>query len=625
MNPFPSTALLGLTVEEIHARTKRGTLAGLSETLVSHSRSLLDPKSEQFLDYRDFNKPFWRSRSGIFIIPNAMQMLAISGIITQDLRFSEAARDILLAIIDHGFADSESLAWGAKTSGWRHGEGHDKFLFAIGVWSVLEFAGDDFSANDCLKVQIFLQDSLRISLETLRGDYANVTNNRGVRGLLGSALWVLLLDGFEPSKEREAVLDRAWIGLEKHLYFAFDSHGAAYEGPAYAGNTLGSLALMAEILRRCGKPNLLLHRVFERHPRYLAYELVPGQPTVNNLNDSPFLCGSISGCLHRMSHPGGEIIAWLAHRLDLDPARSSSNPFAQTPLIRDFVNFLLWWDESVPTRSPQELGWPFSGHFPLRGVSSHRTGWGDKSLLASHFCGRQEVLCHRQGDQNHIALYAGGELLLVDAGYGGAKKDMSQKMDRWFGLTEAHNCVLIDGQNQRGVMEAPGWGEGEMLDFSESASTSTSLGDASFATGKDHRIRTSLRRLTIFRKLPFGVVTVVDVNEYTGNPFKTEILWHTHPDNSWKTTPTGGIIQSATIDCHVFIFDLNEGDFEIVSEIGFGRPRLRVCSNASHSRFLTLFLPLPIGHPIPQAILQRDEVGVTMLGDTFSIPFQVDK
>jgi len=621
MNPFPTTALLGLSADDLHAKVESPTLARLGDLLVGHSRALLDPNSPYFLDYRELQKPYWRARSGIFLVPNAMQMLALAGVLTRDPRFNVAARDTLLAIVDHGLADSASLAWGSKTAGWRHGAGHDKFLFALGVWSVLEFAGDSFAADDRSKIQIFLEESLRISLEATRADYADITNNRGVRGLLASALWVLLLDGFAPAKEREAVLNRASIGLEKHLFFVFDAQGAPYEGPAYAGNTLGSLALMAEILRRAGKPNLLLHRAFERHPRYLAYELVPGHPTVNNLNDSPFPCGSVSGCLHRMNQPGGEVISWLAHQLDL--ARSPRDAFAQTSAGRDFLNFLLWWDESVPARSPQDLDWPTSGHFPIRGVVSHRTGWDDRDLLVSHFCGRQEVLCHRQGDQNHLALYAGGELLLVDAGYGGDHKDMSQAMNRWFGLTEAHNCVLIDGQNQRGVLEAPGWGEGEMVGFFQSSGASSSLGDAASTTGADHRIRQSLRRVTLHRDTIVPVVTVADLNERDGSPFVTEILWHTHPANTWLKTPGGWVIQSVTIDCHVFVFDLSGKDFDIVSETGFGRPRLRIRSEGPLSQFLTLFIPVPKDDPAPQAEIKGREIAIVSPRGSFVVPFRM--
>jgi len=599
MTSFPSVNLLDLSAEAIHARITQPTLQRLTGLYLARARALLDPSSPHFLDHQRLEKPFWRSRGGIFVVPPAMQILSIAGAITQEKAFSEAARDVLLAIIDHGLADSASLAWGVTTSGWRHGEGHDKFLLALGVWSVLEFAGGSFAADDQDKVRKFLEDSLQISLALTQQDNANVTNNRGVRGLAASALWALMLDAFAPAANRYAIVSRAWISLEKHLYFVFDAQGAPYEGPAYAGNTLGSLTLVAEILRRAGQPDLLLHRSLERHPRYLAYELVPGQATVNNLNDSHAQCGSVSGCLHRMALPGGEIVGWLARQLDLAPERISEGELVHTAAIRDYVNFLLWWDESIPSRSPGELQWPASAMFPIRGVASHRTGWHSSDILVSHFCGRQEVLCHRQGDQNHVALYIGGERVLVDAGYGDEHKDMNQKMNRWFGLTEAHNCVLIDGLNQRGVLESPGWSEGEMLEFGDADARSYSVGDASSATGKDHRVRQSLRKVTLHRLEPAPVVTILDTNERDGGPFVTEILWHTHPDNRWSIHATGGTIHTKTLDCHVFVFNLRDEPFQTFGEDGFGRPRLRVRAESALSEFATILIPVPVGQPAP--------------------------
>lgn len=622
MTAFPSVDLLGWSATKIRSRLAQPTLKHLGDHYVSQTRDLLNPAAPHFLDYPELEKPVWRSRNGVFIIPQSLQMLALTGILTQETRFAETARDILLTIIDHQLADSASVAWGVSTTGWRHGEGHDKFLLALGVWSALEFAGQTFDATHRDKVRNFLKESLRISLELTRTDNANITNNRGVRGLCASALWALLLEHFEPCPEREAILTRAWIGLEKHLYFVFDAQGAAYEGPAYAGNTLGSLALMAEILHRNGAPDLLRHRAFERHPRYLAYELVPGQSTVNNLNDSAATCGSVSGCLHWMNQSGGEVIHWLARQLDLTPERLNGGAFAQTPAIRDFLNFLLWWDDDAPVRSPEELNWMASGHFPIRGVSSHRTGWASSDLLVSHFCGRQEVLCHRQGDQNHVALYAGGERLLVDAGYGDEHKDMNQKMNRWFGLTEAHNCVLIDGQNQRGVLESPGWSEGEMLNFSQSPQGSTSAGDASAATGIDHRIRESLRRVTLHRDTPVPAVTILDCNERDGNSFLTEILWHTDARNDWTVHANGGMIHSQTIDCHAFIFNLRGEPFEIFREEGFGRPRLRVRSETVRSEFLTLFIPLAKGEAAPIVRLNDATLEIETTVGNAAIPIQ---
>src|SRR5205807_1540248 len=97
------------------------------------------------------------------------------------------------------------------------------------------------------------------------------------------------------------------------------------------------------------------------------------------------------------------------------------------PLGEYLLYFLLWWREEAPVRRPQELGYPRSRFFAGRGVACVRTGWESHDWLVTHFCGRQEPVCHRQGDQNHVAFYAQGEQFLIDAGYGAIfdQKDMT--------------------------------------------------------------------------------------------------------------------------------------------------------------------------------------------------------
>lgn len=574
---------------------------------------MLDKTSDQYLDYRELENAFWRERGGIFVVPAAMRALATTFLLTQEERYGEAARGILMAIIRNGLADASSRAWGQRTSGWRHGEGHDKFFFALGTWTVFDFCFPLFSPGEVEEVAGYFGECVEISDRSREGDSNQVTNNRGIRGLLATALFAMVAEPFREGGDVASILSRAWIALEKHLFFAFDAQGAPYEGPAYSGNYLGGLALMAHLLQRRGMPNLLFHRAFERFPRYLAYEQIPGMAGVNNLNDAAHPAGSVSGSLFWMNRRGGEIIPWIAGRLDLSPERAGERKPQANPAVRDFLNFLLWWDDSVPVRSPEELGWPDSRCFAVRGVASHRTGWSGNDWLASHFCGRQEILCHRQGDQNHVAFYAGGEHLLVDAGYGETSRDATKAMNRWFGLTEAHNCVLIDGQNQRGVISSPGWGEGEMLEFGNDKDQSWSLGDASTATGADHRIRQSLRKVILKRTGPLPFLLVLDRNERDGKPFCCELLWHTHPDNTLLTHESGGMIRARGMDCHILVFPLQPGKFEVFRENAFGRPRMRVRETSCLSEFATVFIPGASGAPAPKARLETLEEGAYQL------------
>src|SRR5439155_24864733 len=283
----------------------------------------------------------------------------------------------------------------------------------------------------------------------------------------------------------------------------------------------------AQMLHRRGGPNLVMNNRFERILEYMAYEMVPGGGLVNPLNDAHEPNGTITGSLPLLGMPRGALLPWLAQQLDLHPRRTGSwlgegPQIIGAPPAENLLYFLLWWRDDQPERAPDELGYPLARHFRTMGLASMRTGWGPEDWLVSHFCGRHEYSCHRQGHFNQVSFYAQGEQFLVDAGYGerGPQEDTTAPMNRWFGETEAHNCVLIDGANQRGTNPTPGWSEGELLDFQHTPAFDTTLGDASSCTGPDHRVRQALRRVVLVRQGPTPYLALVDVNERDGAPFR---------------------------------------------------------------------------------------------------------
>jgi hypothetical protein len=290
------------------------------------------------------------------------------------------------------------------------------------------------------------------------------------------------------------------------------------------------------------------------------------------------------------------------------------------PLAENLLYFLLWWRDDIPVRTPADLGYPLSRHFQARGLASLRTGWGPDDWLVSHYCGRREHACHRQGDHNHVSFYALGEWFLVDAGYGdqGQQEDTTAPVNRWFGETDAHNCVLVDGANQRGPAYTPGWSEGELLDFRHTPAFDTTLGDASSCTGPDHRIRQSHRRVVVVRHGPAPYVAIVDVNEKDGTPFLAEHLWHTAEGNHLDLVsdaaggPASGNApgsalrfvlrgQAAQCDGHVLwpaAARLSVGD-------SHGRPQLRVAVHAPVAEAVTVFCPRRPGDAAPSFTCER--------------------
>ncbi len=540
-----------------------------------------------------------------------LKALATCYAFTGDRAVGDVARDILMTIVEKRLADVKGRNYGGAYSGWRHGPGHDKGKFAQAVAWVYDFCFDRFSHAQRRRLAAYAKESMRLAAEWHEFDQAQVSNNRGVRGILTHTWWALAFEGDTEIPDAELWFQRGLIAAEKYLFMAHDADGAPYEGPGYA-SVLSSITMAAEALRRRGQANLLVHNRFERFLEYLLYELIPGGGTINNLNDCDDICGSVAGCLPLMGTPRGRLLPWLAQQLDLHPSRigdwGQRDDEMIHPLLGEYaLHFLLWWREDAPVVEPHTLGYPLSHCFRPRGVASLRTGWGPDDWLVSHFCGRQERSCHRQGDFNHVALYALGERFLVDAGYGHPRVDIRKPVDRFFTLTSSHNCVLIDGLNQRGVVASPGWAEGEMLDFQGSPSLDASLGDASSATGPDHRVRRALRRVVLARKAPRPYVAVVDVNEKDGKPFLAEARWHTHPGNRIEINGSRFVVRGETNDCYGQV--LWPRNATLVAATDNGRPQLRVAVRACVAEMVTIFCPLCRGDKPPRFSCRREKEG----------------
>ncbi|MDP6118263.1 MAG: heparinase II/III family protein [Planctomycetota bacterium] len=598
---------------DLRAGAKSGLKARVLERAKQLCANYMDPEHPDFLDFREREKDIWRLRYGIFTVLPVLDTLSACYAFTGDPEVGDFARDAVMEIIDHGLADVKSSAWGSKDDGWRHGLGHDKGMFAHTMACVYDICHDRFSNEQRARFAEYAKESVGIVLEYWREDWYQITNNRGVRGIMPSAMWCMAVEGEIEIEDFERYIDQSESAIEQYLFNSIDTTGAPFEGPQYVFRScVPYCAAAAEAIRRRGGTNLLKNNRFERLLEYLLYELIPGGGTLNNLNDCQPSCGSIACSLTQMGKPGGKLLPWLGAQLDFHPERrpdwlDENDDLSETPQGTNFLYFLLWWRDDIPCRTPQELGYPLARHFTGRGVVSMRTGWEKDDWLVSHFCGPQVLKCHRQGDSNHVAFYALGERFLVDAGYGIPQADSTKGLDRWFGETDAHNCVLVDGRNQRGPHITPGWTEGEMVDFSHTDDFTTSLGDAASTTGPDHRIRRSFRRVVLVRKGPVPFLVVVDLNEYDGEPFSAECLWHTESGNDVELSAGGFVIHGQQNDCFARVLYPQTADIQLADS--YTRPQVRVSLRAAVAESVTVFCPVRRGEEVPEFICDREAEG----------------
>ena len=598
------------------AALRAAAATGFRARVLAHLRWVcadrMDPASPSYFDFRERRNDYWRLRAGLFTVLPALNALTAGYAFTGDPAIGDCARDALLAIVDGGLADVESGAWGSRTAGWRHGPGHDKGKFNRAVAWLYDCCYDRFTPEQRRRVAAYARECVALADEWRAVDWAQIGNNRGVRGILGSTWLYLAVESETALPDLDARLAEGVRAVETYLFQAYDAGGASYEGPGYA-ESLPYLATTALALRRRGLPDLLTHNRFERIPEYLAYESVPGAGYVNPVNDAHVPSGTAAGSLPLMGTSRGALLPWLLQQLDLHPARIDTwlgerrlgQPI-NAPLAETLLYFLLWWRDGLPVRAPDALGYPLARHFRDRGLASLRTGWGPQDWLVSHVCGRQHHDGPRQGDANHVSFYALGEAFLVDAGYGdlAAQADTTARVDRWFGETAAHNCVLVDGANQRGTHPTPGWAEGELLDFVSGDALASTLGDAAACTGPDHRIRQALRRVALVRGGPAPYLAVVDVTERDGAPCTASHLWHTAPTNRIALQDaTRFTIGGAANRCAGRV--LWPPDARCAAGDDHGRPQLRLDLTAPLVECVTVFCPRRPDEPDPDFTCER--------------------
>ena len=606
---YPRLFFSAQELPELRRRARSGLRAEMLARLAAFCNRLLDPADEIHFDYREHRKDFWRVREGRWIIEPALASLAIAYAFTGDRRYGEAARDAVMTIITDKLADhANNMPGYGVTRGWRHGGGHDKAMYARAVCHVFDMCHDFFSDAQRSAFIGHVRENMAIAAqpEIYASDARNRLNNRGARALVCCfGMYGLLLQGEEGVAP--GAVEEGTLAAEAYLYGAYCQDGVNYEGPSYGGP--GVMAEFAWMLRRSGGPDLLRNSRFRKFMDWMLYELLPGDwADVNLLNDASPDCAGVAPAILLPPGPHKAILPWLIRRLDLHPSRLAACERARPPILPypDLIHYvLLNWDDALPVRTPQELGYPLSHAFLQRGVADLRTGWERDDLLLSHFCGRQVWTLHRQSDFNHVALYALGEKFLVDEGYGQAGVEQGQRGGphyRYFGRADLHNTVLFDGQDQtgnQGHATPAWWAEGRIIDWRHTPDFDTSLGDASGAYGPDHTIDKALRRVVLLRGARPVVIVIDSMRvDADGREHDFEALWRTDAGNRIEIDDRRFRIIGRENDCIGEVLHPAAARLRVADH--YNQPQLRVAHRAAELDMVTVFVPLRRGEASPE-------------------------
>ncbi len=215
------------------------------------------------------------------------------------------------------------------------------------------------------------------------------------------------------------------------------------EGFGYWIATLNMGMQYATALRRLtdGAVNLYEHPAFKVTGDYMMMLATPGG-SIFNFNDN-------KDYVMPMQSEG---LARLAAEMNREDWMHVARMFpADTP------EYLAYAPESAPSRVPERT----TALFPVSGVATMRSGWGEHDTFVGVKCCASAVP-HSHLDAGSFVIESGGQWLVKDEGYWRYGHSLGFFDDErlrwnWDGLaTVGHSSLLIDGQGQRYGHEYPG-------------------------------------------------------------------------------------------------------------------------------------------------------------------------
>ncbi len=213
--------------------------------------------------------------------------------------------------------------------------------------------------------------------------------------------------------------------------------GAYEEGIPYWGYGMESLMRLIEAARPYTNEDFYSAEYFRHTPLFRLYLAGPEIWQVANFGDGPARdWHSIRPIMYRIaSQYQDSTTQWLAESL---PDRRDIDATCWG---------LLWHDPLVRPELPP--GQPLWHAFKKTGFAGARTGWGEDAVTV-HLRSGKAAVSHSHLDVNNFLLNAAGEWLLRDYGYGEVGEGYFTREIVYFSTsTWAHNCLVIDGKDQR--------------------------------------------------------------------------------------------------------------------------------------------------------------------------------
>jgi len=309
----------------------------------------------------------------------------------------------------------------------------------FGVSIAYDWLYDRWSPEDRARLEAMLREHGRTLYEAAegindRGWWKDTwKQNHAWNGYQALGVTAIGLAGVEP--EAGVWLEKAIWGGQR-IVAELPDEGAYEEGIPYWGYGMEALVRLITAVKPYGV-DFYSAPYFHNTHLFRLYLAGPDIPSVANFGDGLTRdWHAMRTTMYRLaSEYRNPTTQWLAEHLsdrrDLDATCWG----------------LLWYDPTVKAELPPEQ--PLWHAFSETGFAGARTSWGDDALTLHLRSGKADV-SHSHLDVNNFLLNVAGEWLLRDYGYGKVGPGYFSKETIYFSTsTLSHNCLVIDGKDQR--------------------------------------------------------------------------------------------------------------------------------------------------------------------------------
>lgn len=392
-----------------------------------------------------------------------------------------------------------------------------------------------------------------------------------------------------------------WLARGRQLvssYFqeGFDATGAGSEGVLYGNYGMRIPTYFGAALDGAGLPNPLLHPKIRSHPRWVAYEVLPGGGALNPLNDARYTELNPTHMLWASSHGADpDLAGWIW--------RNVSDRVTGGVGVAEPVAALLWHREPHDGFVPSDI-LALSKQFRGRGLMHVRSGWEAGDLMASFESRHNDwgEAIHQNQDVNSFTMYSHGARFVIDSGYANYLEQLLLGQDveaARSSETEAHNYIEVDGRSQ------DFFGKGRLHAAVSGSWIDVAGGDARPAYMANQPKRAN--RWFVHLRSPDGgpgAIALADDFEQGLGPHEYRSYFQTEPGNIVETAvhdvpneqygtvraPNGARMFMSVVAAHPIesAVDTFTADYEAIGT----HPRLSITANAGRFQALTTLTPL---------------------------------